>query len=481
MEMGSQNQNENQSQNVKNLLDLAIDKALCERSLFEFVKMGWSSADPSEFVEDWYLEIICRALEDIYFGKTKRLIINIPPRCSKSTICCIFFPVWCWLKEITTKILTGSYSREIAIRDTVRSRYLIDSLWFQEHWKNLINFSSDQNQKSHYTNIDRGERFSFSVGGPLTGMGSDIIILDDPINVANIYSQTIRETCNSWFSEALTTRLNDPKQGKIIIIMQRLHQNDLTGYLLESGKWDHLNIPMRYEGNKKIYRFRDPRKKEGDILTERHDEKSLKKLEADLGSFGTASQLQQRPSPKEGGYIKYEWFREYIELPHVQMYTWSWDTAIKDKAHNDYSVGTLWAWCEDGYYLIDMWRKKMQWPELEMQLRIQFDGFPSSEVLIEDKSSGQQLLQKWRKEGVIPIIAMMPGKDMLREKGERLKFVSSLFEAGKIKFPKRKPWLKDVINELTNFPNANHDDIVDSISQYLSRRLNERVPRVRRV
>jgi len=449
----------------------AIEKELCERSLYQLLKIAWKEVDPALFVDEWHIEVLCDELEALYRGDILRLIINIPPRCLKSTICCVFFPVWCWLQDSTEKILTGSYSQTLATRDTVKSRSLISSNWFQELWGSLFEFAMDQNQKTFYRNNNKGERLSFSVGGTLTGEGGDIIIIDDPISALQAESTVIRESVNKWFGETLSTRLNDSKTGKILVIMQRLHQNDLTGYLLSDAEqdWKNIVLPMRYENEKKPY---DIRTKEGEILTKRHDEKSLKRLETSLGSYGTASQLQQKPSPRGGGMIKEKWLRYYVQLPTVIRWSWSWDTAIKDKEHNDYTVGTLWAECEPGYYLVDMYREKVQWPELEKQVKFCYQKQKSSEILVEDKSSGQQILQAYQRIGNLPTIAMMPGKDMPPSKIQRVSLVSPLFEAGKIFLPENKSWVKDVVDELINFPNATHDDIVDSSSQYLIRRLN---------
>lgn len=449
------------------------EKALCEKSFYYFFKIGWRFINPEKFVDDWHLKTICDHLQEVYEGKTTRLIINIPPRCGKSLISTVFFPVWCWVKNPSMKFLTGSYSREFASRDTVKSRYLIQSPWFQKLWGDRFKFSTDQNQKTYYINTKQGERYSYSVNGALTGSGADIILVDDPINASNSNSKVIRDSTNAWFSEALSTRLNSQEKGAIILIMQRLHQNDLTGYLLdkERGNWLHLSLPMRFEGERKKY---DKRRRERQILSKRFPNHALIKLEDSLGPYGTASQLQQRPVPRDGGFIKLETLRFYTELPHSKMYSWSWDTAMKTEEQNDFTVGTYWAECEDGFYLIDMWRKKVKYPQLVKQIEILSDSSPASEILVEDKSSGQQVIQDLRQSTNLPIIGMNPGKDMLKSKQARVEFVSPLFEAGKVKFPKHKKWMNDLIDELINFPNATHDDIVDSISQYLSRKINKR-------
>jgi predicted phage terminase large subunit-like protein len=457
----------------KTQIKQAAEKALCEKSFYHFVRLGWKYVDPAKLVDDWHIPVLCNELESFWHSEILRLIINIPPRCLKSTICSVFFPVWTWIQESSTKLLTGSYAQQLATRDTTKSRNLIQSHWFQSHWGHLFKFSADQNQKTFYKNTKNGERISFSVGGALTGAGGDIIIVDDPINAMDSNSLVKRESVNTWFSESLTTRLNDPSTGRILIIMQRLHQNDLTGYLLSdpNNSYKHIVLPMRYEGKKVYY---DIRTKKGEILAKRHTNETLSQLESDLGPYATAGQLQQRPAPREGGVIKVKWLRYYSELPKVKRWDWSWDTAIKDKKNNDFSVGTLWAECEDGYYLVDMIREKLQYPELKHQVRISYDSQKTSEILIEDKSSGQQLVQDFKRIGKMPVIAMIPGKDMLATKEERLEIVSSLFESSKVFLPKGKKWMNIFIEELTNFPNAQHDDIVDSVTQYLSRRLSRK-------
>ena len=448
-------------------------KALCEKSLYDFVKHAWKHIEPSEFIEDEYIRVMCDYLEQLQSRDIKRLIINIPPRCGKSTISVVLYPVWCWLKNPSEKMLTGSYSQQLATRDTVKSRNLINSPWFKELWGERLTFSSDQNQKTYYTNTEKGERLSFSTGGTMTGQGGDQIIIDDPINAQDSNSETVREGVNQWMSETVSTRLNDPKTGTMLIVMQRLHQNDLSGFLLETSNWFHLCLPMKYEGQKRPYEWRTV---DGERLSSRFDDNAITNLENELSRYGGAyaveAQLQQRPVPREGGLIKYEWIGEYTTLPNVKRYSWSFDTAIKKGQMNDYSVGTLWAECETGYYLIDMWRAKVEYPELKKQIELLFAANKAQEILVEDKASGQQLIQDLRRSRNLPIIPMMPGKNMPSTKEERVALVSTYFEAGKVFFPKNKGFMKEVVSELVHFPNASHDDIIDSITQYLARRLN---------
>ena len=453
-------------------IEAQADRVLCEHSFYEFIKAAWQYVDHREFIDDWHIELIADHLQWSLEDGLKRLIINIPPGCAKSLLCSVLFPVWLWIKAPHLKLLTGSHTVNFAIRDTVKSRNLILSEWFQSNWGYLFRMASDQNQKTVYMNDKFGERRLFSTGAGVTGARGDFIIYDDPINATDIYSATKIEACNLFYSETLSSRSNDPKESVVIVIMQRLHSNDLTGYLLDQGGWDHLCLPMRFEPDSANQY--DPRIKEGEKLTKLHDDESLERLERDLGIYATASQLQQKPSPREGGFIKLEWIKYYTELPEVKSYTWSWDTAIKPGQHNDFSVGLLWAECHNGHYLVDMWRKKVEYPELKIAVETNFQSQKSKEVLVEDKASGQQIVQDFRRTGLLPVIAMVPGKNMGKSKEERVNIAAPLFEAGKLFLPKDKPWIRVVIDEIVNFPNAPHDDILDTITQYAARKLASR-------
>jgi predicted phage terminase large subunit-like protein len=278
------------------------------------------------------------------------------------------------------------------------------------------------------------------------------------------------------------TRLNDPDKSAIIVVMQRLHEQDLTGLYLQDKGWDYLCLPMCFEEDRvrSSIGFRDPRNKPNELLwAERFPKSTIAEYrKPPYSSYFFAAQLQQRPAPVEGGMIKREWLKTYKELPHVKRWSWSWDTAIKTGQTNDYSVGGLWAECENGYYLVKVWRDRVEYPELRRQVKMLFDRHRTSEVIIEDKASGQQVLQDFQRIGSMPVIAVSPGKDMPNSKQERLLLVSSLFEAGKIYLPEMDHWVADYVEEIAQFPNAMYDDQVDMTTQYLARRLTKREPRI---
>lgn len=444
-----------------------VKREMCRRSLYEFLKEFWSIVESDSFIDNWHLRAICEHLEDVASGKIIRLAINIPPKCSKSTICSVFYPVWRWINTPQRRFFTGSHTASLAIRDSVKSRALILSPKFQEWFGGCFTLVHDQNQKQYYKNTALGARTIFSVEGGVTGSAVDEIIIDDPIDAQKAFSRTIIDSTNAWYSNALVSRLNSQKTGAIILVMQRLHQNDLTAHVTKNTDFVHLCLPMRFEEETscETYRFKDPRKKESEILSPQFDEESLSRFERDLGSYGVASQLQQHPSPLGGAIIKRDWIRTYRELPIVKRYSWSWDTAIKVGEENDFSAGSYWAECENGYYLVDLWCEKVEYSELKKQIVMLNSAYPAAEILVEDKASGQQVIQDLRKTN-LPIIGVVPKG----AKEERLRLVSPIFEAGKVFIPESASYSAEFMDNLCNFPHHTHDDIADSTSQYFAKR-----------
>jgi predicted phage terminase large subunit-like protein len=283
----------------------ALDAAIAEKDFYEFVKLAWHVVEPGKtFRDNWHIYMICQALERVQRRELRRVIINIPPRCMKSTIISVMFPVWCWLQDPTTQFLSISHAANLSTRDALKSRRLLQSPWFQRHWGDLFTLTSDQNQKTRYENDKRGYRIAMGMTSGITGEGGDIILIDDPHDRDSAHSELERASAITTFDEAISTRLNDPATGCIVVIMQRLHEEDLTGHLVAGDEtWHHVMLPMRHEEERHCEG--DPRTKEGELLWPGHfTEQVVSALEVRLGSYGAAGQLQQRPSPKGGGIWK---------------------------------------------------------------------------------------------------------------------------------------------------------------------------------
>ena len=245
-----------------------------KRSLKEFTKNSWQSIEPNrQFYDNWHIDAISEHLQAVVEGDIKRLIINIPPRHMKSITVAVALPAWTWTRDPEKRFLYASYAGSLSIRDSVKCRRLIDSQWYQYYFGDKFNLTSDQNQKQRFENDKTGHRIATSVDGALTGEGGDIIVIDDPHNVREAESSTVREGVLEWWDQAMQTRLNDPKTGAFVLIMQRVHENDLTGHILgnEFNAWDHLCLPARYEKKhptptRSSLGFKDPRREEGELL-----------------------------------------------------------------------------------------------------------------------------------------------------------------------------------------------------------------------
>ena len=366
---------------------LELDRADCEDSLYEFLKHSWKYIDASTFTEGWPIEAIAEHLQAVVDGDIRRLIINIPPRMGKSSITSCAFPAWTWTQPAKTptsgpgvQFLHASYAQQLALRDSVKCRRLIESPWYQSMWGDRFALTSDQNTKTRFDNDKNGSRLSTSVGSALTGEGGSIIVVDDPNAAQEAFSEATIATTIDWWDSALSTRLNDPKTGAFVVIQQRLSEEDLTGHILSKdiGEWTHLCLPMKYEWRRHSVTslgWEDPRglledgtslvvvaddgermpaspeaeieleKREDTLLwPERFGDREVTILEKQLGPWSAAGQLQQRPSPKGGGIIKREWWQpwEAEKYPDMDFIIATLDTAYTTKTENDPSAMTVW-------------------------------------------------------------------------------------------------------------------------------------------
>ena len=316
-----------------------------------FIERFWRSVETSEFTAGWHIDAICDHLTAVSEGKIKRLIINIPPRHMKSLGVSVFWPAWDWYAHNPgRRFLYASYAESLSIRDSVKCRRIVDNdtylRWMRskEDGKGYTaqlqskyrkwRLTSDQNTKIRFDNSAGGYRLATSVGGALTGEGGDFIVVDDPHNVMESESTVIREGVIQWWDEAMSTRLNNPSKGAYVVIMQRVHEKDLTGHILAKNQgWDHLCLPARYEGKNRVIstlHFTDPRTEENEPLwPARMPEQQLSELEASLGAYAAAGQLQQNPAPRKGGMFEIDKFQMINVLPtnHVIESVRYWDKA----------------------------------------------------------------------------------------------------------------------------------------------------------
>ena len=470
-----------------------IQREMQTRSMHDFIKGAWSTLEPGrQFHDNWHIQAICEHLEAVSKSEIRRLIINIPPRHMKSLTCAVAFPCWTWIKQPWKQFLFASYNQALSTRDNVKCRRLMTSPWYRERWGDSFKLTTDQNQKHLFENNKNGHRIAPSVNAGLTVDGGDVIVIDDPHNVKQAESEAIRSEVLEWWDTAVPSRLNDPTTGAFVIIMQRVHQSDLTGHILQRWKeavadplqthpeaWTHLCVPAEFEiehphyyqtALKSATHQEDPRITEDELLwPSRFPEKALANLKASLGAYGSAGQLQQRPSPKGGGILRENWWKiwEKDAEPDFVYILQSWDTAFSEKDTASYSACTTWGvFTHNGHYaimILNRWRDRVPYPELRKQARKQYDSYSPDAVLIEKKASGQSLIQDLRMMG-IPCITYSPDRD----KVSRCHAASPLLEGGVVWRPDRK-WAEEVVHHCAVAPAGDGMDIVDTVTQALIR------------
>jgi predicted phage terminase large subunit-like protein len=442
------------------------------RSLSEYIRQAWRVVEPStDYVSGWHIDAIAEHLEAVRRREIRNLLINMPPRHMKSLAVSVFWPTWEWITNPERRWLFASYAQTLSTRDSLKCRRIIESPWYQRNWGHVYQLTSDQNAKTRFDNDKTGYRIATSVGGSATGEGGDYLVIDDPHNVQEAPSQLIREATLRWWDEVMSTRLNNPKTGGKVIVMQRVHQSDLAGHILEQGGWEHLCLPAEYEGSKYFTSigWQDPRQAQGELLwPERFGQTEIDSLKTSLGSYAAAGQLQQRPSPAEGGIIKRGWWQFYRDLPaDFDEIIQSWDMAFKDLRSSDYVVGQVWGRKGANKYLLDMVRDRIDFPATVQAVRTLSAKWPAAYgKLVEDKANGTAVIATLKNE-ISGLISVEPqgGKEA------RAAAVSPQIEAGNVYLPDPTlaPWVHDFVEECAAFPNGAHDDMVDSMSQALLR------------
>ena len=449
-----------------------VDQELAARGLREFVRQEWPVVEPAtEFVSGWHLDAICEHLEAVTRGQIHRLLISVPPRHMKSLAVSVFWPCWEWITHPERRWLFCSYAAGLAIRDSVKCRRMVESPWYRRRWGDRFGLNSDQNEKSRFENDKAGYRIAIGVGGAATGEGGDRVIVDDPHNVREAESEIVRQSVLDWWDQVMSTRLNDPKRGAMVIVMQRVHENDLAGHVLQQGGYEELKLPAEYEGSQQVTSigWRDPRTEPGELLwPERFGQEEVEALKRTMGSYAAAGQLQQRPAPAAGGILKRHWWKFYREAPRpCSEVIQSWDCAFKDTRTSDFVVGQVWGRHGADKYLLDQVRGRMDCPATIQAVKRLSEKWPQAQAkLVEDKANGPAVIATLKHE-IVGLIAVNPegGKEV------RAHAVSPQIEAGNVYLPDPTiaPWIGGFIDECAAFPNGAYDDQVDAMSQALVR------------
>jgi predicted phage terminase large subunit-like protein len=450
--------------------DPRLYQALLRNDFRAFLEKSFRTLSPGDrYVWDWHIGAIAWQLERVRRGEVKRLIINMPPRSLKSMTASVAWPAFILGRDPTQRIICVSYSGELARKFSNDFRALINSPWY----RSLFPWTRVGLYKDSEVEIElskRGFRLATSVGGTLTGRGGDIIIIDDPLKPDDIHSEVKLATPNLWYANTLLSRLDDKRTGAIVVVMQRVHMYDLTGFLLEqSDEWEVLSLPAIAYADQDVPTWGGQihRRNLGDLLSpEREPLEVLNAIKSDIGSDAFSAQYQQQPEPPGGAMIKRHWIKRYKELPPRSewvMVVQSWDTANKGGPESDWSVCTTWVLTRKReWYLVDIWRGRVDYPALKAQVQHQAKVWKAKRVLVEDAGTGTALVQELGR-CVSGIIAIIPQTD----KKTRMSVASGKFEAGQVFLPERASWLMDLEAELFAFPLGRYDDQCDSISQAL--------------
>ena len=422
------------------------------------------------FAMNWHVEVMAAKLSAAYQGKIRRLIINVPPRYLKSLLGSVAFPAWCLGREPSTQILCASYAQDLADKLARDCRRIMMCDWYQRAFPARL--SPQRQAVPEFETTAQGCRLATSVGGVLTGRGADLIIIDDPLKPEEALSQAQRRAANEWFDHTLYSRLNDKRSGAIVLIMHRLHEDDLVGHVLGQDDWEVVRFPALAEAEEmwEVETVWGPRRftrLPGEALhPAREPPEMLAQIRRTIGEYNFAGQYQQAPAPLGGGLVKPAWFRQYrsSELPpSFDRVVQSWDTANKASELSDFSVCTSWGIKGKELYLIDVLRRRLEYPELKRAVREQYERFRPSVVLIEDKASGTQLIQELTREGLYAVTRYKPQFDKVM----RMHAQTAMIENGFVRVPEKASWLAEYLNEMTVFPNGRHDDQVDSTAQML--------------
>jgi predicted phage terminase large subunit-like protein len=444
------------------------ERILCRRSFAYFIKRAWPHIIPDVLQWNWHMDAMADHMQALAEGRipSNRLLINVPPGASKSTVVGVMYSAWLWgpFGQPWHRYIGVAHEQGLAVRDNRLTRELIRSDWYQTLWP--ISLKSDQNEKLYFENDARGFRQACAMAS-ITGRRGHTIGIDDPLSPEKAHSEADRETALRVMAETIPLRLNDPSTSAIVMVMQRLHERDPAGFVLaEALGYEHLCIPMEFEPGRRITTcigWTDPRKQEGELMfPARFPPAVIERDRKALGSYAWAGQMQQRPAPRGGGIFRDAWWGYYDQAPRLEWRAVYADTAQKTGKENDYSVFQLWGRSAMGQaVMLDQVRGKWEAPELLTQARAFWEkhreGASTLRAMkVEDKSSGTGLIQTLQREG-IPILPIKRPLD----KVTRAYDAAPMIESGNVLLPRRAAWLSEFLAEAGAFPNGAHDDMVD--------------------
>jgi len=452
---------------------LVID-AIIRTDLYAFLQAFFPTVSTQgPLLLNWHLEAMTAALTKVMRGETRRLIITIPPRSLKSICASVAFPAFVLGHDPSQRIICVSYSEVLARNHANDCRALMRALLYRRLFP-ATRISSTKDTELEFRTRAGGFRLATSVGGTLTGRGGNLIIIDDPMKPQDALSETARGSVWQWYANTLLPRLDSKVKGSIIVVMQRLHPEDLVGHLLEQGAWEHLNLRAIAEVEEEIALGGEwiHRRLPGSVLhPEREPLEALAELKRTMGSRDFEAQYQQRPIPIGGNLVKWEWFRFYDDPPAPQRgdrLIVSWDTAMTRGELSNYSACVVVLVRGETVFVLDVFRARLEYPELKrkvIDIHQRWRGLTTKyELIIENKGSGMSLIQELKREDIHAIAIVPEGDKAMRMNGQ-----TAHIEAGAVLLPRRAHWLDEFRHEISAFPASRDDDQVDPFSQALKR------------
>ena len=464
-----------------------VRKRLCEHSLHAFIRHFWAAMDPDPFIDGPHIGVMCEYLERVARGEVQRLIINIPPGHAKSLVVAVGFPAWLWCQAPTpehpivgpqARVMSLSYSGRFAERDSRKMLHLVQSARYRAFWRDRVDIATDLSGRTRFETTKMGFRLPSSVKGMATGEGGNVIIIDDPISALDASSEAERATLIDWWTGTMQTRLRRVEAGAFVIVMQRLHESDLTGHILahETG-WEHCCLPARYEPDHPHRCPLDWRTEDGELLWPAGmPEHELARQEGAMGSYSAAGQFQQRPAPREGGMFKRGWFGVVKAAPAGGTAVRGWDLAGTTKKGAAYTAGVKVRRVGGEYYVMDVVRERASPGGVEALIKNTASQDGTDTTIDFPQDPGQAGLAQRRY-----LTAQLAGYDVRSspetgDKEVRAQPASAQAEAGNVHLVDG-PWNRALLDELELFPNGEFADQVDALSRAFARLTMAQGPR----
>lgn len=456
---------------------VAVEQELGRRSLAAFMRMAWDKVEPDALSWNWHHDAICDHLEAVTRGDIQKLLICVPPGCTKSLSVATFWPAWEWILDPTIRSIFASYASELSEKNAKLHRDLVLSDWFQTRWPHVSISRGDAKKVKHFSNSAKGFRHSTSVGSGVTGRHADRLVFDDLCKAqdaqgrAAVRADAIEKANDFWF-KTMTTRRASPRHTRRVGIMQRLHFEDTAGKCRDSGEYAVLSLPMEYDPRSpcmvEVTGWRDPRTEQGELLwPDRFPEHVVEELKEDLGPVAAAAQLQQNPAPRKGAIFDADHLKNHWQprrLPRNLRKIITADCTFKDTLSSDYVVVQCWGVAQNRFYLLDQIRGRMKVKRTARAVLTMHERHPTAVgTFVEDKANGPSVIDIL--DDLIPALKeWSPGRS---SKEERAEAVCHLFEKNVFLPPPETPWLGDYIAELTKFPLGKNDDQVDATTMAL--------------